>query len=95
MFSHELYNSVISQIGDTPIDGGVYLPLDTFSDVDFNSIIFPVAMKIAAQTIGLNLISVQPMEHGVDYEKIKRERVREQRKKKIEEIFPEMKKHEK
>jgi hypothetical protein len=97
IFNHKLYNSGNTETEDKSFDGSIYPPYEGSSEIEPNSFpsLLPIAIRIAAKTIGLDLVSVQPMEHSYSYEAERRKRKREQRKKKIEEIFPEMKKHEK
>ena len=55
---------------------------------------FPITLKVAAKTIGLDLIPVFPMD-SYEFDERQRIRKREQRKKKIEELFPDLKNNEK
>jgi sugar phosphate isomerase/epimerase len=97
LFNHELYNTGDTVSDNNYFDGSIYPPYpisDDKSPEDY-SIFLPLAIRVAAKTIGLDLVAVQPMEQPYDYDEEIRKRKREQRKKKIEELFPEMKKHEK
>lgn len=82
-------------ISDNNIDGNIFPPFsgDTESK-DFGGLFLPIAIRVAAKTIGLDLVSVQPMESPLDYEAQKRKRIRKERKNKIEELFPEFKDNE-
>jgi hypothetical protein len=97
LFSHELYNSGITESYDKSFDGSIYppYPLSDDKSLEDYGVFLPLVMRISAKTIGMDLVSVQPMESPFNYNEERRKRLREQRKKKIEEIFPEMKKHEK
>lgn len=56
---------------------------------DFKSDLLPMAMKIAAKTVGLDLVSVQPMDYGMTEEERKRiesEIIEENREGKIDSI---------
>ena len=98
MFSHELYNTGNTESDDNSLDFSMSPPFSLRNDkpLDDYGVYLPLAIRVAARTIGLDLVTVQPIGDFTDtYEKIKQERLREERKKKIEDLFPEMKKHEK
>jgi len=68
------------------------LSSSTIFDGDYSSTIFPLIKRVYATTIGLDLVSVQPMNSpsmGYPYESLEdlRKRKREEREKKIKRIF--------
>lgn len=81
------FGGVIS--GNTTMSGNTSLS---------DNILFPIAIKVAAQTIGFDLVSVKPMSapinqvFGYDFEiketaKQRAERIRKERENKLKEIF--------
>jgi hypothetical protein len=70
------------------IERKAYEPLS--GDTIFDSIFFPVAVSVASRTIGMDLVSVQPMSGPSNdwwFDRYKAVQIREERDKKIDRIF--------